>query len=332
MKNGEWQPIEALSFDDVLLEPQYSEVESRDDVTLSSRVSDIWMPTPIFSANMPGVTNWMVAREMAKNGGLGILPREFGVLHQVASAKLARETERFYAIFAAIGLTDVEETTKRLDDADIGIAIDVAHAHHRRVADAIETVKRVYRGTLIVGNIATADGARFLFEHGADIVRVGIGSGSICTTRLCTGFGVPQVTAIDSVARVRDRNYPKCGVIADGGIRHAGDIVKALALGADAVVLGSLLAGTTEASPGVIDGEIIYSGATAHNEKYREGVSVKIPPKGSVEDVIRELREGIASGLSYAGAYNIKELRDNALFRKITRAAWQESLPHIQSR
>jgi len=222
---------------------------------------------------------------------------------------------------------------KFLDYGTTGIALDAAHGHSEMMVGAIRTIRYWWPNTLIIaGNVATAEAAEDLWEAGADCVRVGIGSGSICTTRIVTGFGVPQVTALNDIGKLRDKTWKNKRIIADGGIRNSGDIVKSLALGADAVILGSLLAGTDESAGGTE-----YNGSTSITEKnrqgksvnYIEGVEATVSRKGPLSSVIQELVEGIRSGLSYAGARTIDELR-GVEYNRISSASWAESQAHIR--
>lgn len=222
------------------------------------------------------------------------------------------------------------------------ICIDVAHGHHDRVWNSIQKVKEAFPGRFIIaGNVATAAGAHFLYRAGAHAIKVGIGPGSLCTTRIVTGCGVPQLTALDDIVKsfnpykdsvhkgVKPPKRPQ--IYADGGIKNSGDIVKALAVGADAVMIGSLFAGTHEAAMrteyrGMASkaAQVDWKGSATHVE----GVSKYVPPRGSVKDIIEKLVSGIKSGFSYVGAHNIAELRENAEFIRITHSGLMENNPH----
>ncbi len=227
------------------------------------------------------------------------------------------------------------------------IAIDTAHGHSKGVLEKVEAIKAKYPSvTLIAGNVATAGATRALIEAGADIVKVGIGPGSICTTRVVAGIGVPQLTAVMDCAEEADKLGKR--VIADGGIKYSGDIVKALAAGGSAVMIGSMLAGTAE-SPGEIElfqgrSFKVYRGmgslsAMAAGSKDRyfqedakkfvpEGVEGRVPYRGSVSDMIFQMKGGLRSGMGYCGKHNIEELRKNSEFIRITNAGLLESHPH----
>ncbi len=254
---------------------------------------------------------------------------------------------------AAVGVKgDFMERTEALLDAEVdAIVVDIAHGHSENAINAMKMIKKAFPNCeLIAGNVATAEGTKDLINAGADAVKVGVGSGSICITRIVTGSGVPQLTAIMDCAKVaKDYGVP---IIADGGIRNSGDITKALAAGASTVMIGSLLAGTDE-SPGVgitkngkrykiyrgmasfyaslgrkirEEGELIMSEDL--NDYVPEGVEALVDYKGSVIDILRHLTGGLRSGLSYCGAKNIEELQKNAIFIKMTTAGYIESMPH----
>jgi IMP dehydrogenase len=266
----------------------------------------------------------------------------------------ARDKEGRLLVAAACGPNDINRA-KALIKAEVdAIAIDCAHAHNMNVVNNIKILKKELEGTnikLIVGNIATKEAALDLIDAGADVLKVGIGPGSICTTRIVAGVGVPQLTAIAEVAEVaKEHDIP---VIADGGIKYSGDIAKAIAAGADAVMLGSLLAGTDEA-PGqliTINGRkykqyrgmgslgAMVGGVGAGADRYfqshmkhvkmvPEGIEGAVPYKGHVKDVIFQLIGGLRSSMGYCGAKNIKEMQKKARFVKITQSGQQESHPH----
>lgn len=261
----------------------------------------------------------------------------------------ARDSKGRLLCGAAIGVThDVLERASALVDAQVDVlALDSAHGHSKNIIECVKKIKAAFPNIpVIAGNVATAEGTEALIEAGADCIKVGIGPGSICTTRVVAGIGVPQMTAVYDAACVASKhNIP---VIADGGIKYSGDIVKALAAGANVVMLGSLLAGCQEA-PGDIE---IYQGrsfkvyrgmgslgAMACGSKDRyfqegskklvpEGVEGRVPYKGSVSDTVFQLRGGIKSGMGYCGCHDIELLHKKAKFVKITGAGLKESHPH----
>ena len=250
---------------------------------------------------------------------------------------------------AAVGVTnDVLDRVAALVEAKVDvITIDTAHGHSKGVLDTVAKIKAAYpQVTYIVGNVATAEGTKALIDHGADVVKVGIGPGSICTTRIIAGIGVPQITAIMDCAEAADKMGRR--IIADGGIKYSGDIVKALGAGASACMIGSLFAGTEE-TPGDIEifqgrSFKVYRGmgslgAMAAGSKDRyfqnnakklvpEGVEGRVPFRGSLADVVFQLMGGLRSGMGYCGMKDIDTLRKNAKFIKITGAALVESHPH----
>lgn len=338
----------AYSFDDVLLVPQYSTITSRQDVDLSTKLGKLELKLPLLSANMDTVTEDRMAITMASAGGAGILHRFASLEDQYFWLANMRSVGRHPRIIS-IGLNiDLDHLDRAVGEyATDAVCVDVAHGDHYKVEDIITAIRTQYPHLdIIAGNVATASGARRLVTAGANIIKVGIGPGSVCSTRVVTGHGVPQLTAIIDVAQglhecgLRDR-YQHVHIIADGGIRYPGDIVKALAAGADAVMLGSLLAGTNEA-PGeriVEHGQVfkMYRGMAslaAQKDKKEnkiprvEGVSARVPYRGPVDDTLGNLKAGIRSGLSYSGASNIEELRNCAEFVVVTGNTLKESHPH----
>jgi IMP dehydrogenase len=339
---------ETLSFDDVLLVPQYSEILSRKEVDITTVLSNnrkkFFLSIPIISANMDTVTESKMAIVMAKMGGLGIIHRFLSIEKQVKEVKKVKEKKLI--VGAAVGVKDGElQRAKALVEAGVDLlALDIAHGHSKYAIQKVKFIKKEFPSVFVVaGNVATAEGFKDLVSAGADAVKVGIGAGSICTTRIVTGFGIPQISAIMNCAPVAKKT--KVSLISDGGIKSSGDIVKALAAGADAVMVGNILAGTDE-TPGKIikiEGKKFksYRGMAslqanlqrpdAKNNKdeiIEEGVSAYIPYKGKAQDVIKKMIGGIRSGLSYAGARNIKELQKKAIFVKITQGGLRESNVH----
>jgi IMP dehydrogenase len=339
---------ETLSFDDVMLVPQYSNILSRGEVdtrtVLSNNKKTFSLSIPIISANMDTVTESAMAIVMAKMGGLGIIHRFIEVEKQAAEVKKVKGMKLF--VGAAVGVKDGErERIKALVEAGVDlIALDIAHGHSKYAIEKVKFIKKEFPSVFVVaGNVATAKGFKDLVDAGADAVKVGIGAGSICTTRVVTGFGIPQISAILDCAPVARKT--RVSLISDGGIKSSGDIVKALAAGADAVMMGNVLAGTDEA-PGkliTMNGKKFksYRGMaslqanlerpdvkSSEDEIIEEGISAYVPYKGRAEDVIKKMIGGMRSGLSYAGAKNIAELKKNARFVKITPAGLRESNAH----
>ena len=333
---------EAVTYDDMLLVPQYSDIKSRSEVDLSSDLSaHVTLNLPILSAPMDTVCEGEMAVTMARSGGMGIIHRYNSIDEQV---RLAREVSaRGESVFAAaVGVTgDYQERAASLIDVGVNtLCLDVAHGHHILMKNALQYLRAKFGSsiTIIAGNVCTLEGVNDLADWGADAVRANIGGGSICSTRIVTGHGLPGLQTIFDCART-DRDVK---IIADGGIKTSGDIVKALAAGADFVMCGSLLAGTEE-SPGQVitmpDGTRMkeYRGMASKDAQMSwrnrsstpEGVASYIPYKGSVVDILRDLEGGIRSGLSYTGARNLAELQNKAQWSRQTSAGTVESGTHI---
>jgi IMP dehydrogenase len=305
--------------------------------------SDHELSLPIISAPMDTVTGTSMAVKMSKMGGLGIIHRYNTIQQQTSLVSNAVQASGNGLVGAAIGVTAnyLERVVSVFKAGARVICVDVAHGHHALVKDAIFAIRRELGDVvhIMAGNIATLDGFNELSDWGADSVRCNIGGGSICSTRIQTGHGIPGLQTIFDCAR-SDRNTK---IIADGGIRTSGDIVKAIAAGADFVMLGSLLAGTDE-SPG----EKVTT-KTGIKKEYRgmaskkaqvewrgkyssnEGISTLINYKGPVENILNDLRSGLMSGLSYSGSRNIVELQTCAKFIRQTSAGLAESSTHILS-
>ena len=356
--------MQYVTFDDIQLVPQYSEVESRSKVDLTTRLSKSFeLKIPIIGAPMDTVCESEMAIRLVKMGGVGCIHRFMSIDEQIEQTKkiekfLYRNKEDLQPIWgenkkpimAAIGATgDYLERAKRLvlEGGVNVLLIDVAHGHHINVKRAIksliefrtELIADNKRGfDIIAGNIATAYAAEDLCSWGADALRCGVGNGAACTTRIETGHGVPTIDALVDIVKVA-KKY-EIPVIADGGIRIAGDIAKALAVGADTVMLGSLLAGTEE-SPGKLmeqnnqlykryRGSASLETKSTHNqsEKNVEGVSMAVPFKGGVKYIVRRLMDGIRSAFSYSGAHTMEEYHRNARVIQITTAGMVEAKPH----
>ena len=334
----------SMSFDDVLLVPQYLDIDSRKSLSTSNQLDDkITLGLPIISSPMDTVTEVDMAFAMDTHGGLGIIHRYNTVNDQARLVKRAK-LKGVPIVGVAIGVTGdfLERAQALVEEGASVLCIDVAHGHHSMVERAIQSLKSVFGDSLhiMAGNVATGEGARDLANWGADSVRVGIGGGSICSTRLVSGHGVPTFqTIIDCV------EYG-CSVpiIADGGIKTSGDIVKALAAGADFVMLGSMLAGTDQSPGQVFDNGNkkykVYRGMASSEAQVNwrgktstpEGISTTIPYKGDVNAILDDLKGGIQSGMSYSGAKTITELQVKAQFIQQTLAGQVESYTHILSR
>ncbi|GFI21050.1 inosine-5'-monophosphate dehydrogenase [Muribaculaceae bacterium] len=356
-----------LTFDDVLLIPAESHVLPN-EVKLDTKLApNLQLHIPLISAGMDTVTEGNMAIAMAENGGLGVIHKNLSIEAQVEEVKKAKsktvdpnlphpavdDQGRLLAA-AAVGVTsDTFERAESLLEAGAdAIVIDTAHGHSSGVLRKIKEIREHFpNATLIAGNVATGEGTAALFDAGVDVVKVGIGPGSICTTRIVAGVGVPQITAIYDAASVAQKYGKK--IIADGGIKYSGDVVKALAAGGNAVMLGSMFSGTTEA-PGTIftnEGKQFKSyrgmgsvgamsqqhgssdryfqgGVNEANKLVPEGVEALVPYKGDVSNIIYQIDGGLRAGMGYVGAGTIEELIENSQFVQITNAGLRESHPH----
>lgn len=339
----------ALSFDDVLLVPKKSTINSRSDVDLSTKIGNVKLNIPLISTNMDTVTGVAMAIKMYSLGGLGILPRFKGIDFEVNEVKEITKSKAKVA--ASIGVKDdYLNDAKKLVSAGCSILnIDVAHGHMQQTLEATKNIKNYFKDkiTLISGISATGEATEDLFINGADAVFLGVGGGSICTTRVQTGCGLPTFESIIRSENIA-KKYKK-QIIAGAGIKNSGDIVKSLAAGCGAVALGFMLAGS-EDTPGdilEIDGKKYkrYSGSTSEEQKNKhvneykqqknntytlhiEGVKGLVEYRGETKLVIEKLLAGVRSGMSYCGAINIKELQKNAEFVQITSLGAGESKSH----
>ncbi len=339
-----WKDIKSrrcgLTFDDVLIVPAKSDVRSRRDPSLSSRLTKTKnIETPIISANMDTVTEGDMAIAMNQLGAMGILHRFLTIEEQTSEVRRVKESGA-KIVAASVGVNDdFKERAKSLVQAGANIlTIDIAHGHSIQMIETMKWLKDQFPGVeLIVGNMATPDAVRDLAEAGADALKIGIGPGSMCTTRIITGCGVPQLSAVALCAEIADSyGIP---VIADGGIKTSGDIVKAFAAGASTVMLGSMLAGTIETPGEIKNGKKHYRGmaSKAAQVSWRggvpegmapEGESTQVTVKGHVRDVIFEIMGGIRSGMSYVNATTIGEIREKAHFIEMTSNGAFESRAH----
>jgi IMP dehydrogenase len=341
---------EALTFDDVLMLPRYSDVLPVDTNISLSLAKNINLKVPFLSSAMDTVTESNMAIAMAKIGGIGVVHRNLKIKKQSEEVKKVKRKKLL--VGAAIG-TSVEDLDRARSLYDSGvdlIVIDTAHGHSAKVLKALSQIKKINNKTPIcVGNIATGEAAKKLYNSGADIIKVGIGPGSICTTRMVAGIGVPQISAVMEVKKAL--NKKKIKIISDGGIKFSGDIAKALAAGADAIMMGSIFAGTDE-SPGKkfkVKGKIYkhYRGMGSigamssgsanryfqknYKDKSKfvpEGVEGRVEYKGSVSKIIYQLQGGLKSSMGYIGAKNLGEIKSQAKFIKITKAGFYESMVH----
>ena len=356
-----------LTFDDVLLIPAESHVLPNEVKLDTKLASNLQLHIPLISAGMDTVTEGNMAIAMAENGGLGVIHKNLSIEAQVEEVKKAKcktvdpnlphpavDNQGRLLAAAAVGVTsDTFERAESLLEADAdAIVIDTAHGHSAGVLRKIKEIREHFpNATLIAGNVATGEGTAALFDAGVDVVKVGIGPGSICTTRIVAGVGVPQITAIYDAASVAQKYGKK--IIADGGIKYSGDVVKALAAGGNAVMLGSMFSGTTEAPGTVFTNEgkqfksyrgmgsvgamsqqhgssdrYFQGGVNEANKLVPEGVEALVPYKGDVSNIIYQIDGGLRAGMGYVGAGTIEELIENSQFVQITNAGLRESHPH----
>ena len=342
---------ESLTFDDVTLVPQFSSILPSEASIETSLGRNLNLKIPFLSSAMDTVTESKMSIAIAKEGGIGIIHRNLNILKQCGEVKKVKRKNLI--VGAAIGTSnqDIQRAIKLAENNIDLIVIDTAHGHSKKVLDILKKLKKIIkRIPICAGNIATAESAKALANEGADILKVGIGPGSICTTRIVSGIGVPQISAVMEVKKGLKKNK-KVKIISDGGIKFLGDAAKALAAGADAVMMGSIFAGTEE-SPGkkfkyknklyksfrgmgsigaMMDG----SSGRYFQKNYKdrskfipEGVEGKVEYKGKVERIIYQLKGGLKSSMGYIGAKSINILQKKSKFVKITKAGFYESMVH----
>ena len=359
--------MKALSFDDISLVPRYNNIASRKDVSTNVQFGDLTLGIPVLSSNMDTVTGLYMAAEIANEGGLGFLHRFMSIEDNAIMYDTLKTRE--YEAVVSLGVNEGLDRFHALYEVGARyFCIDIAHGHSKPVGQMVQKIKEFDDWVFVIaGNVCHAAGAEYLADKGADAVKVGIGPGSVCSTRIKTGFGVPQFTAIRDCRRVN------CILIADGGIRAPGDAVKALYAGADVVMLGGMLAGTDETPGEIIEAkdptDIIGAfGANTYTQingldhshmqrslgkfkvfrgmaskeaqddfmgsmndwKTAEGVEIRVPAKGPVADVISEIMGGIRSGMTYCGANTLQQIRERADHVEITAAGRIEGTPHGQ--
>lgn len=354
---------DALTFDDVLLVPQYSEI-TPDMADVSIKLTNTFkMNVPFLSAAMDTVSEHKLVTALALAGGLGVIHKNMSIADQAKEVEMVKNYEfdneknkrvlidkkGRLCVGAAIGVTaDMMDRVHALMDAGVDVfVLDSAHGDSKNIINAIKNLRLEYPSMeLIAGNVATYEGALDLMKAGASAVKVGMGPGSICTTRIIAGIGVPQLQAVMDCARAsKEMNVP---IIADGGIKYSGDVVKALAAGANTVMLGGLFA-TCEEAPGDIyesNGkkyrtyrgmgsiEAMAKGSTdryfqtGHKKFVAEGVQGIVEVKTTVEELVFQLIGGLKAGMGYCGSKDIPTLQEKGAFIKITNNALLESHPH----
>ena len=342
---------EALTFDDVTMAPKYSEVLPSEVDTSIQLSKNLVLRIPILTSAMDTVTESKMAIAIAREGGIGVIHRNLNIKKQIEEVKKVKNLKLLVGAAVGAGPLELKRAEAILKEKVDLIVVDTAHGHSKKVAEIIKVIKKnkTNKTTLCAGNIATAEAAKFLIKLGVDVIKVGIGPGSICTTRLVAGIGVPQLSAILEVKKGVKNNKTK--IISDGGIKYSGDLAKALSAGADAIMIGSLFAGTME-TPGKLikkNGKFYKSfrgmgsvgamnkgSADRYFQKKQKDVSKYVPEgvegfvkfKGDVENIIYKLVGGLRSSMGYLGAKKVSSLKNKPNFVKITKAGFYESMVH----
>jgi len=342
---------EALTFDDVTMMPKYSAVLPSEVNTSIELSKNLFLKIPVLTSAMDTVTESKMAIAIAKAGGIGVIHRNLDIKKQIEEIKKVKKLKLLVGAAVGAGPLEFKRAEAILKEKVDLIVVDTAHGHSKKVGQIIRIIKRkkTSKTTLCAGNIATSEAAKFLIKLGVDIIKVGIGPGSICTTRLVAGIGVPQLSAILEVKKSVKNNKTK--IISDGGIKYSGDIAKALAAGADAVMIGSLFAGTKE-TPGRLikkNGKLYKSfrgmgsvgamnkgSADRYFQKKQKDISKYVPEgvegfvkfKGNASSVIYKLIGGLKSSMGYLGAKKVVNLKKKTNFVKITKAGFYESMVH----
>ena len=342
---------EALTFDDVTLTPKYSEILPSQVDTSIKLTKFLKLKIPLLSSAMDTVTESKMAIAIAKAGGIGIIHRNLDIKKQIIEIKKVKKQKLLVGAAVGAGPNEFKRAKAILKEDINMIVVDTAHGHTKKVSEIIKFIKKIKNKNtaLCAGNIATPEAAKFLLKLGVDIIKVGIGPGSICTTRLVAGIGVPQLSAIINVRNgIKNKDIK---IISDGGIKYSGDLAKAFAAGADAVMIGSLFAGTDE-TPGKLikrNGKLFKSfrgmgsvgamnkgSADRYFQSKQKNISKYVPEgvegfakyKGKVDNIIYRLIGGLRSSMGYLGSQQIKDLRDKPKFVKITKAGFYESMVH----
>jgi IMP dehydrogenase len=306
---------EAFCFDDVIMPPRYSEVLTRDNVDISTNLANTKLEMPFISANMDTITGWDMWKAMRYYGAFGYIHRKMPTTVRLAIAEKSIANEH-PAMSVGVGRQELGIAIEMIERGVNHICIDIAHGDHLHMYRMLSWLRDRYDKselTICAGNVCTAEGTRRLAAHGADIIKVGIGPGAVCSTRIVTGCGYPQLSAIDQCSSVAGVH-----IIGDGGLRNTGDIAKALAAGAHSIMSGFLFAGCDETPhTGAVK---FYHGMSSakHSKRTPEGIQASIKHKGPVKLVLKHLSEGVQSACSYQGAHNLQELRWNATFVKQT--------------
>ena len=342
---------EALTFDDVTLAPKYSEILPTEVDTTVKLTNNLKLKIPLLSSAMDTVTESRMAIAIAKAGGIGVIHRNLNIKKQITEIKKVKKHKLIVGAAVGAGFHEFKRAKEIIKEGVDLIVVDTAHGHTKKVSEIIKYIKKIKNKNiaLCAGNIATPEAAKFLIKLGVDIIKIGIGPGSICTTRLVAGIGVPQLSAILSVRKgLKNKNVK---IISDGGIKYSGDLAKAFAAGADAVMIGSLFAGTNE-TPGRLikkNGKLFKSfrgmgsvgamnkgSADRYFQKKQKNLSKYVPEgveglvkfKGDINSIIYKLIGGLKSSMGYLGSKKIINLRNKPNFVKITKAGFYESMVH----
>jgi len=342
---------EALTFDDVTMVPKYSEVLPSEVDTSTKLSANLSLKIPLLSSAMDTVTESKMAIAIANAGGIGVIHRNLDIKKQIEEIKKVKKLKLLVGAAVGAGPLELKRAEAILKENVDLIVVDTAHGHSKKVAEVIKAIKKIKNNktTLCAGNIATAEAAKFLIKLGVDVIKVGIGPGSICTTRLVAGIGVPQLSAILEVRKGIKNSKTK--IISDGGIKYSGDIAKALSAGADAVMIGSLFAGSTETPGKLIKrkgkffksfrgmgsvGAMNKGSADRYFQTKQKDVSKYVPEgvegfvkyKGDVRSIIFKLIGGLKSSMGYLGSKKVPNLQIKPNFVKITKAGFYESMVH----
>lgn len=324
---------QSLTYDDISLIPtQVSRVKSRTEASTNFNFLGMKLAVPIISSPMDSVTGIDMAKELSRLGCLGILNRFDSSLESLLNSKNGKGIKA-----VSIALNTDMKTIEKIVEKKYMICIDTANANNKEVLKKTEQIKKKFDVKLIVGNIAHGDSLYQLENAGADAVRVGIGSGSVCTTSIQTGIGIGQVSSLLNVFHNREEKKLKIKIIADGGIKSPGDVAKAIALGADIVMLGRMLSGTRETPGEVIkyNGQLWkkYRGSASFGVKMRnefiEGEETMVAYNGAVENVIDGISDGLKSSMSYMNCFNLDELRKTETFAVLSNSSFLERLPRM---
>lgn len=339
----EYNNRDQIGFDDILLIPQHSEIESRRDVSLATSIgkglNGVAMSMPIIAAPMDTVCEHEMAASIRKAGGFGIIHRYMPIERQVEQVKLAKALGGSAGGSVGARGEFAHDAVKLVSAGALLILVDIANGHSEHAINAVKELRQVFGNQIhiMAGNVATWDGFARLADAGADSIRVGIGGGSACTTRVVSGHGVPTLSSIlDIRERVSYNEGPS--LIADGGIRNSGDAAKALAAGAHALMLGRLLAGTKESPGEVVNGYKTFRGMASREAQEEgrgvvsgvEGIATTVPFVGSVNDIINDFNAGLKSALSYTGVDNLIDFHNESMYNRVTSSTLNETKPHAK--